>query len=41
MSDLDDLYLELDNEREIGKIGFTNILAIGKTDAGVVPLPRT
>jgi FkbM family methyltransferase len=34
ISDLDDLYAELDKEREFGEIGFTNILAIGNTDAG-------
>ena len=34
ISDLDDLYAELDKEREFGEIGFTNVLVIGKANAG-------
>jgi FkbM family methyltransferase len=32
ISDLDDLYVELDQDRERGEAGFTNILAIAKTN---------
>jgi FkbM family methyltransferase len=36
ISELDALYAEHEKARGLGKIGFTNILAIGKTDSGAI-----